>query len=61
MVKTKGKALAATQWEANCLFCGDGLRDEGEGFLDHIQGKLACHDAHDAWVENLGRDWLGGG
>lgn len=61
MAKAKPAAMKVpTRWEANCLFCGQGLEDEGAGFLTHMAGKPACHDAYDAWVENLDHDRLGG-
>lgn len=50
-----------SRWEANCLFCGAGLADEGASFLDHMKAAPACRDAYDAWLENLDHDWPGGG
>ncbi|HEV8359175.1 MAG TPA: hypothetical protein VGR28_01840 [Candidatus Thermoplasmatota archaeon] len=54
------EAPLRTRWEANCLFCGDQLPDEGPAFLDHVGAKPACHDAYDAWLENLDHDRPGG-
>lgn len=59
----KPKLTAArkpTAWEANCLFCGTQLHDEGEGFLAHMGATPDCHDAYDAWVANLDLDRPGG-
>lgn len=61
MAKAKPKAVEApTRWEANCMFCGQGITDEGAGFLDHISGRPGCQDAYATWVENLQGDWGGG-
>lgn len=62
MAKPKGSAVftVPTKWEASCLFCGEGIVDEGEGFLIHMAGKQACHDQYDSWIANLGGDWGGG-
>jgi hypothetical protein len=49
-----------TAWEANCLFCGSKLQDEGAAFLSHMTAKPGCHDAYDAWVANLDHDRPGG-
>lgn len=62
MAKPKGSVAfrVPTTWEAHCLFCGDGIADEGAGFLDHMALKQGCHDQYDQWVENLKGDWGGG-
>jgi hypothetical protein len=54
------KTRVLTRWEANCLFCGTGLADEGEAFSTHMQRAPACHDAWVHWVEELDHDRLGG-
>jgi hypothetical protein len=57
----KAPAIAMqTRWEANCLFCGDQIVDEGPGFINHMAAKPDCHNAYDSWVENLDHDRPGG-
>ena len=57
---TPAAVAPRTKWEANRLFCGAGIIDEGAGFLDHVAGKTACHDLYDSWLLNLETDWHGG-
>jgi hypothetical protein len=52
--------VPASRWEANCLFCGDALPDEGIGFIDHMSAKPGCHEAYDHWLEEIDHDHPGG-
>ena len=60
MATPTGTAAPATAWEANCMFCGEGLPDEGGGFIDHVAVNIGCHDAYGHWLEELDHDWSGG-
>ncbi len=44
---------------ARCVFCGAFLRDEAEGFMDHLKGRADCHLRWVVWTEFLHEDWGG--
>jgi hypothetical protein len=52
--------LRVPRWDATCLFCGEGLPDEGAGFLDHIGIAPGCETAYRSWLEHLDEDHPGG-
>jgi hypothetical protein len=60
MGKPKHAARPMTAWEANCLFCGEGLADEGEAFYRHMGSHPGCHDAFEHWIEEIAHDHPGG-
>lgn len=43
-----------------CMFCGGPIRDQGEGFYDHMREFKACESAWRTWRDNLVADHPGG-
>jgi hypothetical protein len=46
--------------ERGCMFCGERLENRGPAFIDHIQAKVSCREAYEAWLERLDEDRPGG-
>jgi hypothetical protein len=45
---------------AHCMFCGNQVKDMGEGYYDHLRLSKGCESAWRTWRENLILDHPGG-
>lgn len=52
-------ARAAVQ-DKNCMFCGAPVKDQGEGYYDHLRASKSCEAAWRQWREDLVKDHPGG-